>query len=76
MIEILSAIGLLVVIGAICAAFEPRLCNRGSAEPHPAQIPTAIEGAINLAREAMEAGDQELAHYWFEYSRELERQIR
>lgn len=72
MIEILAAIGLIVVIAAICSASEPRLCNRGSAEPHPAQIPTAIEGAINLAREAMENGDQELAHYWFEYSRELD----
>jgi hypothetical protein len=78
MIEILAAIGLIVVLATICSALEPgRRYGNHSTGPGPegtvtqAQIHTAIAGAHALGLEAMEAGDEEMAHSWLKYSREL-----
>jgi hypothetical protein len=80
MIEILAAIGLIVVLAAICSALEQRHYNAGEwAIRNQARVEETIKAeyeaaererqnaeALRRAREAMEAGDQELAHYWFE----------
>jgi hypothetical protein len=80
MIEILAAIGLIVVLAAIGSAFEQRHYNAGEwevrnqaakleaikAEYEAAERERQNAEALRRARGAMEAGDQELAHYWFE----------